>query len=120
MAYFYIFITIALTVYGQLIIKWRMSLAGELPVEFIPKISFLVMKLFDPWIITGLAGAMIAALAWMAAMTKLDLSHAYPFVSVTFPVVVILSGLFFKEPVGLYKIAGALMIVVGVIVGSRG
>ena len=120
MAYFYIFITIALTVYGQLIIKWRMSLKGELPVEFIPKISFLVMNLFDPWIITGLAGAMIAAIAWMAAMTKLDLSHAYPFVSITFPVVIILSGLFFKEPVGLYKIAGALIIVFGVIVGSRG
>ena len=120
MAYFYIFATIVLTIYGQLIIKWRMSLKGKLPDLFNQKIIFLIISLFDPWILTAIAGVLIAGLSWMAAMTKMQLSHAYPFISITFPAVVILSGLIFHEPITIYKYIGLALIVAGVIVASQG
>jgi len=120
MRYIYIFITILFTVYGQLVIKWRMSIKGALPEAFDDKIVFLVKNLFDFWIITGFVGAFLAALAWMAAMTKLELSHAYPFMSITFPAVVILSGVFFHETISIYQYIGLFLIVTGVIVGSKG
>jgi drug/metabolite transporter (DMT)-like permease len=97
-----------------------MSLKGALPDAFDEKIVFLVKNLFDFWIITGFVGALIAGLSWMAAMTKMELSYAYPFVSITFPAVVILSGFFFHEPITMYKYIGLLLIVVGVIVTSQG
>ena len=42
MGYFYIFGTIFFTVYGQLILKWRISLlGGSLPNDLLDKIFFL-------------------------------------------------------------------------------
>jgi len=120
MGYFYIFITIALTVYGQIIIKWIMSNAGELPLEFSDKIWFLVKLLFNPWIMSAFFGAFLAALAWMAAMTKFDISHAYPFMSLAFILVLVFSGLFFNEPITGMKILGLIFIVIGITISSQG
>jgi multidrug transporter EmrE-like cation transporter len=56
----------------------------------------------------------------MAAMTQFDISHAYPFMSLNFVLVLILSWLLFHEPLTGPKIAGMALIVAGIIVGSRG
>ena len=53
---------ILFTVYGQLIIKWRMSFFGKLPDDFGPKLLILLTRLFDPWIMSGLFSAGVAAL----------------------------------------------------------
>ena len=74
MSYIYLFLTIVLTVYGQLVIKWQVSLSGALPSSGGEKLFFLIRLLFNPWIISGFIAAFLAALSWMAAMTKFDLS----------------------------------------------
>lgn len=120
MGYFYIFGTIFFTVYGQLILKWRMSTIGiSLPNEFLDKIFFLFKLVFDPFIFSGFASAFIASFFWMAAMTKFELSYAYPFMSGAFVFVFILSVLFFNEIVTWQKILGLALIVAGIIVTSR-
>jgi len=43
--------------------------------------------LFDPLIFSGFASAFIASFFWMAAMTKFELSYAYPFMSRVFVLV---------------------------------
>lgn len=72
--------TIVLTVYGQLIIKWRVGEAGDFPEATGAKLTFLLRLASSPWVISVFAAAAVAALCWMAAMTKLELSRAYPFV----------------------------------------
>ena len=118
--YFYIFITIAFTVYGQLILKWRISQFGSLPAESVDKLKFLLGLFFDPAIFSGFAAAFLASLAWMAAMTKFDLSHAYPFMGLNFVVVLLLSGWLFSEPVTVQKALGVGLIVLGTVVAARG
>jgi len=118
--YLYIIATIGLTVYGQLILKWRISQFGPLPVEFADKLKFLIGLLFDPAIFSGFAAAFLASLAWMAAMTKFDLSHAYPFMSLNFVVVLLLSGWLLSEPMTMQKSLGVGLIVLGTIVAARG
>jgi uncharacterized membrane protein len=118
--YFYIFSTIGFTVYGQLILKWRIARFGPLPVHTREKVIFLVSLLFDPAIFSGFAAAFLASLAWMAAMTKFDLSHAYPFMSLNFVVVLLLSGWLLSEPVTLKKALGVGLIVLGTAVAARG
>jgi len=49
MGYFYILGTIVCTVYGQLILKWRIGKYGELPDAFLDKVVFL-FKLLPPFI----------------------------------------------------------------------
>lgn len=120
MGYFYIFGTIFFTVYGQLILKWRISTVGaSLPNDFLDKIIFLFKLVFDPFIFSGFASAFIASFFWMAAMTKFELSYAYPFMSGAFVLVFGLSVLFFNEIVTWQKILGLALIVVGIIVTSR-
>jgi len=45
--------------------------------------------LLNPWIISGLAAALLASVTWMAAMTRLPLSHAYPFTTLAFVLVML-------------------------------
>jgi uncharacterized membrane protein len=118
--YIYIFATILFTVYGQLILKWRISNFGSLPADSIGKLKFLLSLLFDPAIFSGFAAAFLASLAWMAAMTKFDLSHAYPFMSLNFVIVLLLSGWILTEPLSPQKALGVILIVVGTIVAARG
>jgi multidrug transporter EmrE-like cation transporter len=118
--YLYIALTVLLTVYGQLVLKWQVGLAGSGPEDFPAKLYFLIGLLGNPWIITGFVSAFAASLAWMGAMTKFELSHAYPFMSLNFVLVLLLAGLLFHEPVSTAKILGVGMIVLGVVVGSRG
>ncbi|MCL1825323.1 MAG: EamA family transporter [Betaproteobacteria bacterium] len=117
--YLYIFVTIAFTVYGQLILKWRIAQFGSLPTGLTDKLKFLVSLLFDPAIFSGFVAAFLASLAWMAAMTKFDLSHAYPFMSLNFVVVLLLSGWILSEPMSFQKTIGVALIVIGTVVAAR-
>lgn len=117
--YLYIFATIGFTVYGQLILKWRIGKFGPLPAETLDKLKFLVTLLLDPAIFSGFLAAFAASLAWMAAMTKFDLSHAYPFMSLNFVVVLLLSGWLLNEPITMQKVLGIGLIVLGTVVAAR-
>jgi drug/metabolite transporter (DMT)-like permease len=119
MSYAYVAATVLLTVYGQLVVKWQVAAAARhgVPAE---RAAFLLGLLPNPWIVSALAAAFGAALCWMLAMVKLDLSHAYPFVSLSFVLVLFLSAALFGEPLGLAKVAGVLLVVIGVALGSQG
>jgi multidrug transporter EmrE-like cation transporter len=112
--------TILLTVYGQLIVKWQVGEAGDFPASTGDRIQFLARLVANPWIISVFVAAAIAALSWMAAMTRYDLSVAYPFVALSFVLVLIGSAVFFDESLNAAKVAGIALIVLGIVIGSRG
>ena len=120
MSYFYIFLTIAFTVYGQIVLKWQVIGAGDFPASSSDKILFLIRLVLNPWVLSGFFAAFLASLTWMAAMTKLELSHAYPFMSLNFVFVIVLSSLLFQEAITPPKIIGLGLIILGIAVGSRG
>ena len=120
MGYLYIFGTILFTVYGQIIIKWQVSNAGAFPGDAVGKIWFLLRLTLNPWVISSLFCAFLAFFCWMAALTKFDLSYAYPFMSLSFVLVLALSTLFFHEPVTAAKVLGVIFIMAGIIIGGRG
>jgi len=117
--HFYIIGTIVFTVYGQLILKWRIAPHGALPASIQDKILFLVQLLMDPFIISGLAAAFVASLFWMAAMTKFNLSYAYPFMSIPFVLILFLSAFFFQEAITVPKLIGMIFIIVGITIGAK-
>jgi len=114
-----VFCAVALTAYSQLIVKWRVNRAGPIPVDLAKKAWFLGGLLLDPWILTGILATFLAGLSWMAAMTKLELSFAYPFMSLSFVLVLIFSAFLFHESVTVPKVLGMLLIIAGIIVTSR-
>jgi uncharacterized membrane protein len=89
-------------------------------VEVVEKTKFLISIIFDPVIFSGFVAAFLASLAWMAAMTKFDLSYAYPFMSLNFVVVLLLSGWLLSEPLTVQKVLGVGLIVLSTVVVANG
>jgi multidrug transporter EmrE-like cation transporter len=119
LAYLFVATTVLCTVYGQLIFKWQTRRAGELPDDLSGRLSYLGKFLTNPWVITSLAAAAVAAIAWVGTLSKLELSRAYPFVAASFVLVLFFSAVFFDEAITAPKAIGALLIVVGLIIGSH-
>ncbi len=118
MAYIFIALTIFLTVYGQLVLKWQVA---QYPHLISAPFSLLniVTLLLKPWVISGFAAAFAASLCWMAAISKLPLSKAYPFMSCNFVLVALMAAWLFREQLDGLKVVGTLIIILGVIVVSR-
>ena len=112
--------TVLFTVFGQIVLKWQVSKAGRLPAGFFDKVGFLLGVMWNPWILGGIGAGFLAFLCWMAAMTKFELSYAYPFMSLSFLLVLILSVVLFHEALTTPKVVGVALIVAGIIIGSRG
>lgn len=119
LAHGFILITILLGLYGQVVLKWQVSQASAVPADVMGKLGFVFGMLTNPWVLSSLAAAFIGMLTWMLALTKLDLSYAYPFTSLSFVLVFIASAVFFHEPVSATKLIGMALIVAGLVVGSR-
>jgi multidrug transporter EmrE-like cation transporter len=117
--YIYIFATVLFTIYGQIVMKWRITLNGPLPGTSIGKLNYFAHMFTDFWVLSCFVGAFIAAVSWMAALTKFDVTYAYPFTSLGFVFVLVLGTLIFGEAMTPAKVFGVALIIAGIIVGSR-
>ncbi len=121
MGFVYIVATVLLVVYGQLIIKWKVVEAGQPPEALIGKLYFFLKLIVDPFVLSGFCAALLGSLCWMAAMTKFELSQAYPIVVGLMAVLTsVFAVILFKEAVGFYKMVGLFFLVVGLFFLSRG
>ncbi len=116
--YISIFGTIFFTVLGQLLIKYKMTdfqgFNGS--VTFLKKIENYFHLLFDPLIIIGFISAFIASGFWMVAMSKFEISFAYPFMSLSFVLVFIFSVFLFGETFTWGKVIGLILIILALII----
>lgn len=115
----YIGAAILLTLYGQVVVKWQVNLIGSHPTGLSQNFAFLFRMVTNPWVLSGFAAAFGAAMAWMLAVSRLNLSYAYPFMSITFPSILLISYLLFKEPIRPGNVVGVGFIVLGIIIHSR-
>jgi drug/metabolite transporter (DMT)-like permease len=119
MPYAYIMLTIAFTTYGQLIIKHQLGHISLNASELRAVPQVLALLFINPLILSGLVSAFLASIAWMLAVSKLELSYAYPFMSLNFVTVIGMSYLLFGETLSFHKISGLVLICVGVMLVSR-
>ena len=81
--------------------------------------SSLVRALSQPFVTAGVALYAVSALVWLVVLSRVELSFAYPMVSIGYIAVVILSKLIFHEQVSAVRIVGTLVICAGVVLISR-
>jgi multidrug transporter EmrE-like cation transporter len=108
-----------LTVYGQVMIKWRVDRAGELPSSGSGRLRYFGDLLLDPWVMTVLVASVLAAAVYLVALTKLELSRAYPVMSLTFVFVPLAGVVIFRESLGAATAIGIVLIVAGLVIGSQ-
>ena len=119
--HFYLLLAILLGVVSQLIIKWKMSAFSFDNYEtWQEKFSLAFSMLLNPYIIIALVLTLLAGVIWMIAMTKFEISYAYPFTLLALVLVTIFSVIFFGESINIYKLIGIVFIIFGIIVISKG
>jgi undecaprenyl phosphate-alpha-L-ara4N flippase subunit ArnF len=117
MKYIYIASTILFTVYGQVILKWRIKKLDWTMIEgnLIEKIKCYFKLLIDPFILSGFMSAFFASVCWIMVMSKFEITTAYPFMSLS-PAIVFLLGLFIlNETFTIGKVLGLILIILGTI-----
>ena len=119
--HFYLLLAISFGVVSQLIIKWQMSAFSFDDYEtWQDKFILAFSMLLNPYIIISLVLTLLAGVTWMIAMTKFEISYAYPFTLLGLVLVTIFSVVFFGESVNTYKISGIALIILGIAVISMG
>lgn len=61
----------------------------------------------------------LGAIVWLAVLSKWDVSKAYPLVGLGFVFSMLLSTFFFNEQFGFQRVAGTMLIVLGIVLVSR-
>lgn len=115
----YLAAMIFFSVYSQLIIRWQVSLAGPLPETLEGKALFIFRLLLSPWVISALAATFFSGISWMLAMTKFEISYAYPWASLNYVFMLAFGVLLFGEHLTLTKMIGTGLIVAGIVVLAR-
>jgi len=98
---------------GQVFWKLGMNAVGAID-NF--SISGIVSMFLNPLVFLGLLMYGLSTIFWLIALSQKDLSYVYPFVALTFIIVLLLSKFLLHENVGLYRIVGTLIIIAGLII----
>lgn len=113
-------LSVTLTVMGQLLLKMGVKQVGQVPLG---ELAVKLPELFtNPKIVIGLGIYAFSALLWISAISRLDLSFAYPLISLGIVMVSVISWLVLQETQDPRRILGSALIVVGILVmtGSAG
>lgn len=111
--------SVTLTVMGQLLLKLGMKQVGQVPLgELAAKLPSLVG---NPRIVVGLGIYGFSAFLWMSAISRMDLSLAYPLISLGIVLVGVASVFLLGEQFDTYRIIGSVLIILGILVmtGTR-
>lgn len=114
-------IAVVVGVVGQYLLKVGMTHVGQID---------SVMSLLDPSVLVRMASTwqipialvMYAAGAflWMIVLSREELNFAYPFMALTYVLVLIVGYFFLGETLTVNKVLGTLLVAVGVVVITRG
>jgi drug/metabolite transporter (DMT)-like permease len=119
-AWVFVAITLAGTVAGQLVLKYAIVRHGEIPGNLAGAAGFIGRSLADPLVLLSLALAFGASLAWIAAVSKLSLGTAYPFMSLAFVITALFSAVLLGESISTMRWAGIGVVVIGLVLVARG
>jgi len=112
----FLLLYIALTTASQLIMRWQVTAAAPSAGS---RFGFIVSMLLTPWVWAAILATFLAGLAWMLALTRFELTYAFPFTGVTFALILVAGAFLFGEHVGPGRIAGTLLVLLGLIVIVR-
>lgn len=110
-------ISVTLSAFGQTAFK-----IGVERVSFAPDAAVIGKVLgfaASPYVIAGLLFYGVGTLFWLFALRTLELSLAYPFVAISFIVVFLIGILALGEPFNMMRLAGLLIITLGLVVMAR-
>ena len=113
-----ILVAVVLAVVGQLLVKHGINLVQDHCFSGGLVRGFLRIFL-SPWVIVGTGAYAVSVLFWVYALTRVDLSFAYPFLNLSYVLIILSAWLLLGEQVSPIRWLGVAVICAGVILVSR-
>jgi drug/metabolite transporter (DMT)-like permease len=115
----YIFISVLLGATGQVLLKKGMLLIGPLTLSITEIGDILLRLVTNLFVMLGLGTYVVSTVIWLVALSRVDLSYAYPFVSLSYVLMLLASWLLLHENLSPIRLLGTFVIVMGVFLVSR-
>jgi multidrug transporter EmrE-like cation transporter len=114
-----ILLSTLLGVAGQMLLKQGMSRMGEqsLAVNGLAGIGLRIAT--SPWVILGLMVYVSGTFFWLIALSRVELSFAYPFASLSYVLILATGWALLGEAVSPLRLAGVVTICLGVLIVSQ-
>ena len=105
---------------GQLALKAGMTQLGRIGFEAVAQPAALALRvLTNPFVLGGLGLYALGAVLWLAVLSRLPLSLAYPMLALSYAITPVLAWLVLGENVAGARWLGILVICAGVFLISR-
>jgi drug/metabolite transporter (DMT)-like permease len=111
----FILFTVLTNAAAQVMLKHGMITLGPLTFSTDTIVARVFQIIFNPWVFAGLTMFVISMASHLFVLSKVDLSFAYPFLSLAYVIVALVAWFLFKEELGTMKIAGIAFICIGTI-----
>ena len=112
-----ILVSVLLNCTAQLCIRKGMLLVGETGMS--NRITNLGVMVTNIWLWGAMICYALSILLWMAVLSKVEVSFAYPFLSIGYVVAAVVGYYFFGESLSVIRIVGIVIICIGVYLISR-
>jgi drug/metabolite transporter (DMT)-like permease len=116
---FFVMTSIGLNVLGQLAFKAEMIRFGEIVFRPSRVLQIGVQVFTRPLILLGVFLYAVSAFFWIIALSKSQLSFAYPMLSIGYVLIFFLSVWLFKEPFSILRLIGTAIVCAGVVLVAR-
>lgn len=106
---------------GQLLLKAGMTEIGEIPTVGVSELVGLIRSVATTWqALLGLAFFGGSSVFWLIVLSRIPLSTAYPFVALSYLIILGFSVIVLQERPPLLTWGGALLIVSGIVMVGYG
>lgn len=97
---------------------------GTMILKHIPLVNNnLLSKVFtittNPWVISGMTMHVCALAIWLWALSRVEITFAYPFLAIGFVLVSLMAYFWLGEQMPFLRIVGMLIIVIGIFFISK-
>jgi drug/metabolite transporter (DMT)-like permease len=111
----FILFTVMTNAAAQLMLKQGMMSLAPISFEGTNPLLKLLQIVFSPWVFLGLSTFVISMASHLYVLSKVELSFAYPFLSLAYVAVAIFAYFIFREDLNVWRIAGIAFICVGTV-----
>jgi len=105
---------VTLNALAQLSLKQGMRTIGHFSFSLKNVIPIALQASFNVYIILGMSCYVLSVVLWLLVLSRVDVSYAYPLLSVGYIIAAIAGKVFFDEALGFDRITGILIICIGV------
>ena len=110
---------VLLNALAQLCLKQGMRVIGPFAFTLEGLLSAVLKAVFNPYVLSGMVCYAVSIVLWVMVLSRVDVSYAYPLLSVGYIVVALAGKAFFGESLGFDRWAGIFVIFIGVYLITR-